>query len=197
MSAHPATASSGFNGPGSFRLRAAIQAYPGRRLAADVIGRHAGPVNSDPTQPPLRTTAFETRFSDQGGGPPDLTISADRYHVDGIMIDATKPVPLDPVPSSTPTAPSVRRGGRRLDVPDAALCLPGPGERCPPTTLPFLVYAKVWDRLITAVEDPDILETALGPALPDTTGRAQVVWQVLPHQGQPLGLAAGSALEWA
>jgi len=63
--------------------------------------------------------------------------------------------------------------------------------------LPFLVYAKVWDRLITAVEDPDILETALGPALPDTTGRAQVVWQVLPHQGQPLGLAAGSALEWA
>ncbi len=109
-SAHPATASSGFNGPGSFRLRAAIQAYPGRRLAADVIGRHAGPVNSDPTQPPLRTTAFETRFSDQGGGPPDLTISADRYHVDGIMIDATKPVPLDPVPSSTPTAPSVPGG---------------------------------------------------------------------------------------
>ncbi len=37
----------------------------------------------------------------------------------------------------------------------------------------------------------------LGPALPDTTGRAQVVWQVLPHQGQHLGLAAGSALEWA
>jgi len=38
----------------------------------------------------------------------------------------------------------------------------------------------VWERFVTAVEDPDILEPALGPLQPDTTGRAKVVWQVLP-----------------
>ena len=31
-----------------------------------------------------------------------------------------------------------------------------------PEAFPFFVYLKVWERFITAVEDPDILETALG-----------------------------------
>jgi hypothetical protein len=49
-----------------------------------------------------------------------------------------------------------------------------------PEAFPFFVYLKVWERFVTAVEDPDILETALGSLLPDTTGRVKVVWQVLP-----------------
>jgi LysM repeat protein len=40
----------------------------------------------------------------------------------------------------------------------------------------FLVYLDVWERHITAIEDPDIREVALGG--PDTAARARVVWQV-------------------
>src|SRR5215217_6505924 len=39
-----------------------------------------------------------------------------------------------------------------------------------------LVYLDVWQRHITAIEDPDILEVALGG--PDTTTRVKTVWQV-------------------
>jgi hypothetical protein len=39
-----------------------------------------------------------------------------------------------------------------------------------------LVYLDVWERHITCVEDPHIREVALGG--PDTTTRAQIVWQV-------------------
>jgi hypothetical protein len=40
----------------------------------------------------------------------------------------------------------------------------------------YLVYLDVWERHITAIEDPDIQEVALGG--PDTATRAKVVWQV-------------------
>ncbi|MFE6690635.1 DUF6519 domain-containing protein [Streptomyces sp. NPDC057743] len=43
---------------------------------------------------------------------------------------------------------------------------------------PFLVYLRVWERLVTAVEAPRIREVALGPHSPDTTARSRVVWQV-------------------
>ncbi|MEU4039657.1 DUF6519 domain-containing protein [Streptomyces collinus] len=45
-------------------------------------------------------------------------------------------------------------------------------------TYPFLVYLRVWERLVTAVEAPRIREIALGPHSPDTTARTRVVWQV-------------------
>ncbi|MEU1179160.1 DUF6519 domain-containing protein [Streptomyces sp. NPDC005820] len=45
---------------------------------------------------------------------------------------------------------------------------------------PFLAYLRVHDRLVTAVQDPLLRETALGAALPDTTARVRVDWEVLP-----------------
>lgn len=39
-----------------------------------------------------------------------------------------------------------------------------------------LVYLDVWERHITAVDDPDLLEPALGGA--DTTTRLQVAWKI-------------------
>ncbi len=45
---------------------------------------------------------------------------------------------------------------------------------------PFLAYLRVHDRLVTAVQDPLLRETALGSALPDTTARVRVDWEVLP-----------------
>lgn len=44
---------------------------------------------------------------------------------------------------------------------------------------PFVVYMKVWERSITAIEDPSSREVALGANGPDTTTRNQVVWQLL------------------
>lgn len=41
---------------------------------------------------------------------------------------------------------------------------------------PFLVYLDVWERSLSAIEDPDIREVALGG--PDTAARTQVVWRV-------------------
>jgi hypothetical protein len=48
-----------------------------------------------------------------------------------------------------------------------------------PPALPggsYVVYLDVWDREVTYIEDPDILEKALGG--PDTATRIQTVWQV-------------------
>jgi hypothetical protein len=39
-----------------------------------------------------------------------------------------------------------------------------------------LVYLDVWERHVTAVDDPDLLESALGGA--DTTTRLQVAWKI-------------------
>jgi hypothetical protein len=47
---------------------------------------------------------------------------------------------------------------------------------------PFLVYLRVVEQLVTAVQDPLIRESALGVALPDTGARSQVTWQALPLQ---------------
>jgi hypothetical protein len=43
---------------------------------------------------------------------------------------------------------------------------------------PFLVQLLVWERTVSAVTDPDLLEPALGLSRPDTTVRSQVVWVV-------------------
>ena len=46
----------------------------------------------------------------------------------------------------------------------------------PKTGGPHLVYIDVWEREVTAVEDPGLREVALGG--PDTTTRLQTAWQV-------------------
>jgi hypothetical protein len=49
----------------------------------------------------------------------------------------------------------------------------------PPDLLPdvkYIVYLDVWQRHITAIEDPEIRELALN--IPDTTTRTKTVWQV-------------------
>lgn len=50
-----------------------------------------------------------------------------------------------------------------------------------------LIYLDVWEREVTYIEDPELLEPALGG--PDTTTRIQTVWQVKVHS---LGTAAAT-----
>jgi hypothetical protein len=88
----------------------------------------------------------------------DIEIGAGHYYVDGILCENDKD-------STT-----------YLHQPDL---FPDKYDYRLPTKLPFLVYLRVFERLITAVQDPKIREIALGDNGPDTAARSQVVWQVL------------------
>ncbi|MER7984036.1 DUF6519 domain-containing protein [Streptomyces noursei] len=172
--------------------QAAIQLFQARTLAADLIGPHGGPHGA---------TGFRIELR---GGPhalDDLVIGGGRYYVDGIGCDATRPRPGTPVPAAGHTegaeaadpdaadAPAEPTAGTWTywDQPDAFRDPERPGDRLP-SQFPYLVYLKVWERLVTAAEDPALREVALGAALPDTAARTKVVWQVLPLPASALGL---------
>lgn len=57
-----------------------------------------------------------------------------------------------------------------------------------------LVYLDVWQRHVTAIEDPDLLEEALGGA--DTTTRLQTVWQVKVRRGVEESECEGEFEPW-
>lgn len=167
--------------------QAAIGEYLRRTLAADLIGPHAGPVNEAEDGVP-RCTAFEIRYRlGEEGAPADLIIGGGRYYVDGLLADASVPRPAWPVhdredEGELELADAIEEEYERWTYwtqPDAYRDADDEGDRLP-EEFPFLVYLKVQERFISAVEDPGIREVALGPALPDTSGRVKVTWQVLP-----------------
>ncbi|MCR8577240.1 DUF6519 domain-containing protein [Streptomyces sp. Isolate_219] len=173
----------------------AIQLFQARTLAADLIGPHGGPRGATGFRIALRGGSRELD---------DLVIGGGRYYVDGILCDATRPQPGVPVPAhgTADTGKEGQDGGdgepaappatwTYWDQPDGFRDPERPGDRLP-TAFPYLVYLKVWERLVTAAEDPALREVALGSALPDTAARAKVVWQVLPLPAAALGLDTGN-----
>jgi hypothetical protein len=150
----------------------AIQNHQLRTLVADLIGPGGGPRDD---------AGFE--ITHVPGSPDDLTIDGGRYYVDGILVDATPPVPGIAVPDEgDPAEPEEAAPWTYLTQPD--------GFRDPdlPDEFPYLAYLKVWERSVTAAEDPGLREVALGPAQPDTAARVKVVWQVLTATAEELGL---------
>lgn len=85
-----------------------------------------------------------------------FTVAAGRMYVDGILCECD--------------------GTDYWDQPDGHLDPERESDRLP--SGPFLVYLRVWERLVTALEAPWIREVALGSNGPDTTARTRVVWQV-------------------
>ena len=83
-------------------------------------------------------------------GSGDLFIGKGRYYVDGILCENDETVPYSHQPDYLPE--EVNHAGR------------------------YIAYLEVWERQITAVEDPEIREVALGG--PDTATRTKTVWQV-------------------
>ncbi|HET9382374.1 MAG TPA: DUF6519 domain-containing protein [Streptomyces sp.] len=156
--------------------QAAIERHRARTLAADLIGPYGGPRDA---------AGFRIEYV---GGRHDLDtlyVHGGRYYVDGILCDATRPAPGTPVPDEdghhddTPQAPPAH--WTYWDQPDAFRDPERPGDRLPsPARAPFVVYLQVWERSVTAAEDPALREVALGAAVPDTSARLKVVWQVLP-----------------
>jgi len=88
---------------------------------------------------------------------PDLAVSAGRMYVGGIL------------------AENGPNGTTYLTQPDGYV--DADLDKLPPAG-PYVVYLRVWERSVTFFQDPDIREVALGIHGPDTTGRAQVVWQI-------------------
>jgi hypothetical protein len=151
-----------FNEQGAIGLRLI------RALAADLIGPHGGPGDG------FRLTRVE------GGDPPDLAIGAGHYYVDGLLVDAARPAAAPAVggPDGEPPA----AGWTYWDQPWAYLDPEEKSDELPGRT-PYVMYLRVWEDLVTAAEDPEIRETALGSALPDTAARSRVFWQVRPARG--------------
>ncbi|WP_263169731.1 DUF6519 domain-containing protein [Streptomyces sp. SCSIO ZS0520] len=159
-----------------------------RWLTGDLLGPHGGPAGN---------TGFAVTYVGGNRGIDNLLIGPGRYYVDGIQLDSGRPAPGEPVPEDGPEhgadgergpAPAADAPGWDYwNQPDAYRDPEIPGDRLPPA-FPFLVYLKVWERLVTAAEDPALREVALGPAMPDTAARVKVVWQVLPLDLGVLGL---------
>ncbi|MGH9509433.1 MAG: DUF6519 domain-containing protein, partial [Terriglobales bacterium] len=105
-----------------------------------------------PCGAPLTGGGFEIGLTSGGS---DLTISPGRFYVDGILCE------LEPGPQVT----------TYISQPDY------PNPPAPkPDSKHFVVYLDVWQRHLTALEDPEIREIALGG--PDTATRTKTVWQV-------------------
>jgi hypothetical protein len=117
-----------------------------RRQALDTFGRVAASRFSTPD-------AF--RIGVIAGPPRDLSIGVGRYYVDGLVAEAL-PSDGDPIRyTAQPFYP---------DPPP----LPGRGGT--------IVYLDLWQREVTWVEEPALLDVALGGV--DTAARLQTVWQV-------------------
>lgn len=106
---------------------------------------------------PKGSKGFEIAGAEEDG---DFTIGKGHYYVDGILCENDK----DNVTYT-----------KQEDYP-----LSEEGAKLPDK--PYLVYLDVWERHITALEDDDIREKALGG--PDTATRTKVVWQVKVDAGK-------------
>jgi hypothetical protein len=107
-----------------------------------------------------------------------LTIGRGRIYVDGLLAEnhGKEPLEFDPVLGEQRGTLAVPYNEQPY-LPNAAAAAPAPAEGGP-----HLVYLDVWKREVTYLENPDLVEKAVGV---DTTTRVQTVWQVrvLPNVG--------------
>jgi hypothetical protein len=91
----------------------------------------------------------------------DLTLAPGRFYVQGILCELEQQTSYLNQPD-LPTPPYVTGEGaaRALTLAQGT----------------YLAYLDVWEQLVTALEDPQLREVALGG--PDTTVRTRTVWQV-------------------
>jgi Family of unknown function (DUF6519) len=96
---------------------------------------------------PVHHAGFDIVTAD----PTNITISKGRFYVDGILVENETDLLFANQPDFN-------------------------GTTLPTDAGTYIFYLDVWQRLITALEDPDIREVALGG--PDTTTRLKTIWQV-------------------
>lgn len=96
-----------------------------------------------------------------------LSIGVGRMYVDGLLAENHGAVPLQWDPLLAEQRGSVALNYTAQPYYPQPPALPGGG--------PHLVYLDVWQREVTFLEYPDLVEKAVGV---DTTARLQTVWQV-------------------
>ena len=119
-----------------------------RRWELQAIDTFSGSAVPETTPDAFELTAL-------AGPPPDLAIGVGRFYVDGLLAEI-----LDDEAFTYLNQPF-------LPEPEPFSAIAGPNA---------IAYVDVWKREITYVEDPEILDVALGG--PDTATRVQIVWQV-------------------
>ena len=163
-----------------------------RRIRAgtlDTLGRAVVPLTTK--------TAFQIGLSQDASGNVSISIGPGRMYVDGLLAEnhgLPAPNPQKWIPGGGAPPASSNAISRFTLSPawDSALdeltgqvgvdytrqpYYPNAGVLAPfpQSGGPFLIYLDVWLRDVTFLEDPDLVEKAVGV---DTTGRVQTVWQV-------------------
>lgn len=124
-----------------------IASYLRQTIVRDLIGASGAPTQGG---------GFQIKVN---GAARQLLITPGRYYVDGLLCenDSAADLPID----QQPDLPG-------LQIPWA------PGGAWEAGW--YLAYLDVWERDVSGLEDPDLLEIALGG--PDTAVRSRTVWQV-------------------
>lgn len=166
--------------------------------AADLIGGCGGPLHYPGFHLVADVNALnpEEQKLEGNQNPPtlesgDLYVSAGRYYVDGVQAENERIVVL----SEQPYLPDLEAKGVVLGF--GSLLTKAIGKGKIDFDLPekgnaavYQAYLDVWQRHLTALEDEEIREKALGG--PDTATRTQTVWQVklLKADGTPTCLSS-------
>jgi hypothetical protein len=119
--------------------------------------------------------AFKITAGTDASGGPTLSIGAGRYYVDGLLAENHGPkaqAAWDSALAELSGAPAYSTTTAITDYTKQPFL---PGAVLPTDNGPFLAYLDVWQRDVTYLEDPDLIDKAINI---DTTGRLQTVWQV-------------------
>jgi hypothetical protein len=128
-----------------------IQAHFDKTMLCDLVGK---------TGTSIEDSGFEITSTTDGSG---FTIGAGRYYVDGIICENNAQI----------------NALKQEDLPYIELFTQDLFKEniiVPKEEGYYVVYLDVWQRHITALEDPDLIEVALGRT--DTTTRTKNIWQV-------------------
>ena len=170
--------------------QAAITQRYVRTLLSDLVGPFGGPdgacgfeMVTDPAVVDTLTGKYGLPLDEERAqelkdriGRGDFLIGAGRYYVDGLLCESDLPLTY------------TEQVGYPFDDDTTLESLGGVKQ--------VLVYLDVWERQVTGIECPDLLEVALGG--PDTATRAQLVWQVKVLRGDgPQTCAATDTLRRA
>ena len=143
-----------------------------RRMQAgtlDILGRAVYPATTP--------YAFKITAS-SSGGTNTLTIGPGRMYVDGLLVenhgDPTA-AGWDPALGEVSNAPQPPPASETGAIDYTQQPYMPPGTTLPGGTGPFLAYLDVWVRPVDFLNDPDLIDKAVGI---DSTGRLQTVWQV-------------------
>lgn len=158
----------------------------GRRIRAgtlDIVGGAAVPITTK--------NGFKIVLAQNSTGGTSFSIGQGRMYVDGLLAE-NHGLPAPAAQKWIPASNSAPKIFHELPAWDSALdefvgtepvnynqqpYFPNADAFAPflQSGGPYLVYLDVWQRDVTCLEDPDLVEKAVGV---DTAGRLQTVWQV-------------------